>query len=154
MTITNVNDADEFKNELKEKLTAFMEENKQFNVQGSWTTNGITVSVLVDFGIEDRDDGGYYVGSISARYDENRGQVLERLDADHADKQEFKEILSDSEAFREAHQAFYDAVNQVFQIPRHGFRAPPEVSDIDVSETHAIDYTNWPTRERVNFSRA
>jgi len=123
-------------------LLKFLEENQQFNVQGSWTgDDGITVSVLVDFGIEDRDLNDYYVGSVSARHEDN----LEFLE-DHEERE-----LAATTTFREAESALRGAIRTVFDLPRYSrAMSPPEVSDIDTSTTATIDWTHFDIREEVD----
>lgn len=162
MTITNVGQPEEFRKQLKTALKSFMEENQQFNVQGSWDKDGLTVSVLVDFGIQDREDGGYYVGSVSARYEDNynllsdeKARQLKELDLTPEKEkelmEELREKISEHDAFIEAQNEFYKAVNSVFNVPHHGMRGQPHNSDIDVSVTKTIDYTRWTTRDKIEY---
>jgi len=140
--ITSVSNPTEFQNELAKSLIKFLEENKQFNVQGSWTgDDGITVSVLVDFGIEDRDLDDYYVGSVSARHQDN----LEFLE-DHEERE-----LAETDTFREAESALRGAIRTVFDLPRYKRAlSPPEVSDIDTSTTATIDWTHFSINKEVD----
>lgn len=164
MTITDVDSPENFRETLKTKLKEFMEENKSFNVQGSWTgEDGVTVSVLVDFGIEDRDMGEYYVGTVSARYEDNydllegdMGEKLDELDVTPEKEEELmddlKQKISESDTFREAENSLIRAVTSVFDIGRRNIRSPVEYSDIDAHMTTPISYGRWETRDSVDFS--
>lgn len=167
MTITNVDNSEEFEEKLTEKLTAFMEQNEQFNVQGSWTgDDGVTVSVLVDFGIQDRDDGDYYVGSVSARFESNYEAVLGEKDAkklvelDCAPEKEeelqdkLEEKLAESDTMIEAENALIRAVRRVFDVgPYHNIRPDVMASDTHMSATIPIAYSDWSTRDSIDFER-
>jgi len=146
MTMTNVDTPDEFQQTLEQRLRAFMERNEQFNVQGSWTgDDGLTVSVLVDFGIEDRDTGEYYVGSVSARHEENE-ELLEELDSPRE--------LAEMDTFMDAERAMEDAIRSVFDTGRGRVMSPPEVSDIDTVSTAVIQFGVWDTRSDVDVPTA
>lgn len=162
MTITNVEQPEEFRKELKKALKSFMEDNQQFNVQGNWTKDGLTVGVLVDFGIEDRDEGEGYVGSVSARYEDNynllgeeKAEKLKTLDVTPEEEkelmEELKEKIAEHDAFIEAQNELYKAVNSVFDVPYQGMRVQPHNSDIDVSVTKGIDYGRWTTRDKIEY---
>lgn len=162
MTITNVEQPEEFRKELKKALKSFMEDNQQFNVQGNWTKDGLTVGVLVDFGIEDRDEGEGYVGSVSARYEDNynllgeeKAEKLKTLDVTPEEEkelmEELKEKIAEHDAFIEAQNELYKAVNSVFDVPYQGMRGQPHNSDIDVSVTKGIDYGRWTTRDKIEY---
>jgi len=161
----NVESPEEFEKELEKALTKFMEKNKSFNVQGSWTgEDGITVSVLVDFGIEDRDQGTHYAGSVSARYSDN----LEKLHKEGAitppgmkgattakevEAEQLREILGESETFMDAENAMVNAISEVFDTGRARLRSRPEASDIDLSSSIPIIFGGWKTTNNVNFER-
>jgi len=161
----NVQSPQEFENELRKALKKFMEENNSFNVQGSWTgEDGVTVSVLVDFGVEDRDQGAYYVGSVSARYDDNLEKLHEEgaitppemegaTTAEEADAEQLREILGESDTFMDAEYAMINAINDVFDAGRDRLRSRPEVSDIDISSHIPIMFGEWRTVEDVDFRR-
>jgi len=162
MTITNVEQPEEFRKKLEKALKSFMEDNQQFNVQGNWTKNGLTVSVLVDFGIEDRDEGTGYVGSVSARYEDNynlleeeKARQLKELDVTPEKEKELMEELNEKiakhNAFTEAQNELYKAVNSVFDVPYQSMKAQPHGSDIDVFVTQGIDYGRWTTREKIEY---
>jgi len=150
----NVEQPEEFKKELKKALKTFMEENEPFNVQGGWEKDGLTVSVLVDFGVQDRDDGGSYVGSVSARYEDNynllsdeEARKLSELDLTPEKEEELmdklKEKIAEHDTFIEAQNELVRAVKSVFDVPYQAMRGQPHNSDIDVSVTKTIDYTRW-----------
>lgn len=150
-----------FKNTLEKSLKQFMEQNQSFNVQGQWEKNGLTVSVLVDFGIEDRDEGTRYVGNISATYednynllDEEEARKLHELDLTPEKETELmeklRERISEHDAFIEAQNCLYRAVNSVFNVPYGSMRSSPVCSDIDVSITKGISYGTWETRKGVD----
>lgn len=161
----NVESPEEFENELKKALTKFMEENKTFNVQGSWTgEDGITVSVLVDFGIEDRDQGTYYVGSVSARYSDNLEKLHEEgaitppemkgaTTAEEVKAEQLIEILGESDTFMDAENAMINAISEVFDTGRDRLRSRPEASDIDLSSSIPIMFGEWKTTSEVDFRR-
>lgn len=166
MTITNVNGPEEFQEKLEEKLKKFMEENEQFNVQGSWTGgDGITVGVLVDFGIEDRDEGTYYVGSVNAGIEENAEAVLgeekarEYLELDCNPerekelKQELEEGIIESDTMTDAENALIRAIRSVFKVHTHELRSNPHMSDIDVSCSFPIMFGEWDVQKGVDFER-
>lgn len=157
-----VEQPEEFRKQLKKSLKTFMEDNQQFNVQGSWDKNGLTVSVLVDFGIQDRDDGDYYVGSVSARYEDNynllkdeEARKLKELDLTPEKEKELmdklKEKIAEHDAFIDAQNELYKAVNSVFKVPRSSMRNQPHNSDIDVSVTQPICYSEWDTRDKIEY---
>lgn len=166
MSITNVENAEEFQETLKTKLTKFMEENKSFNIQGSWAgEDGITVSVLVDFGIEDRDEGTYYMGSVSARYEDNYEAVLGEEKARELIEQdcdpereeelmdELQEKLMESDTMIGAENALTRAVRSVFKVHRHELRPDPHASDIDVSASFPIMYGEWDVQDHIESER-
>ena len=167
MTTTNVNNAEEFEEKLTEKLTDFMEQNEAFNVQGSWTgDDGVTVGVLVDFGIQDRDDGGYYVGSVSAPFEDNYEAVLGEKDAKKLveldctpEKEEelrdkLGEKLAESDTMTEAENALIRAIRKVFDVgPYHNTHPEVLASDIDMCATVSIAYSRWPTHDSIDFER-
>jgi hypothetical protein len=140
MSITNVDSPEEFENELSEKLKLFMENNETFNVQGSWTgDDGVTVGVIVDYGIEDR-EGNYYVGHVSARYSENE-------DSD------FDGDVAESDTFYEAQLALESALRDVFEVP-HGYLYPDTTkSDIDLSSTYTIGHGMWDTHHSIDYEQ-
>jgi hypothetical protein len=140
--ITTVSNPTEFQNQLEKSLIKFLEENQQFNVQGSWTgDDGITVSVLVDFGIEDRDLNDYYVGSVSARHQDN----LEFLE-DHEERE-----LAETETFEEAEESFRRALWSVFSSTRGPIMSPPHVSDIDTVSTANIDWMSFEISDDLDI---
>jgi len=162
LKMKNVDQPEEFREELKKALKSFMEDNQQFNVQGNWTKDGLTVGVLVDFGIEDRDEGQGYVGSVSARYEDNynllsdeKAEKLKTLDCtpekEKELREELKEKIAEHDAFTEAQNELYKAVNSVFDVPYQSMKAQPHGSDIDVSVTQGIDYGRWNTREKIEY---
>jgi len=161
----NVQSPQEFENELRKALKKFMEENETFNVQGSWTgEDGITISVLVDFEIEDRDQGTYYVGSVSARYSDNLKKLHDEgaitppemkgaTTADEVDAEQLREILGESDTFMDAENAMINAINDVFDTGQDRLRSRPEPSDIDLSSSIPIMFGEWKTTSDVDFRR-
>jgi len=140
--ITSVSKPTEFQNELAKSLTEFLEENKQFNVQGSWTgDDGVTVSVLVDFGIEDRDRDTAYVGTVSARHQDN----LEFLE-DHEERE-----LAETDTFQEAQESMRQALWSVFSSTRGPIMSPAHVSDIDTVSTAHIDWMSYEISDDLDI---
>jgi hypothetical protein len=139
MGITNVDSPEEFEEVLAEKLTKFMENNEPFNVQGSWTgDDGVTVGVLVDYSVEDR-DSNYYVGMVSAEYAENPNMDFEEL--------------NQSDTFMEAENALIGAVREVFEVPYGRLRGDITGSEKYVNSTFSICHGIWETRESVDYEQ-
>jgi len=167
MKITKINSTDELQNKLEEKLKNFMEKNEPFNVQGSWTgDDDITVSAIIDFGIQDRDDGEYYIANVSAQFEDNYEAVLgeekarELIELDCTPERENKlqneleESLMESYTLIEAENAITRAIRSVFSVgPHHNIRPDVMSSDIDVSATIPIAYSEWETRDSIDFTR-
>ena len=167
MTITNVNNPDELQNKLEQKLKAFMENNESFNVQGSWTgEDNITVSAVIDFGVQDRDDGDYYVANVSAQFEDNYEAVLgeekarELIEQDLTREREkelqdeLEEKLMESDTLTEAENSIIRAIRTVFSVgPYHNTHPDVMSSDIDVSATIPISYSEWETRDSIDFNR-
>jgi len=150
---------DELKDELKKALKSFMENNQQFNIQGEFTgENGKTVNALVDFGIEDRDHGLYYVGSVSAnmRNENNlkvldeKGLISEDKPVDEVENRELFEEFGESDIFIEVENKMLQAIREVFQVSRRRISGEVDVSDVDVHSTIPISYGTWKTREEIN----
>lgn len=152
-----VETTDELKNELKKALKSFMENNEQFNIQGTFKgENGITVNALIDFGIEDRDNGCYYVGSISAdltneknlEYLDEQGLIAEDKPIDEVESDKLLEEFGEADIFIEAENKMIQAIREVFDIQRrYRLRSRPEISDIDISSTIPIMYGEWETKK-------
>ena len=167
MTITKVKNADELQNKLEQKLKAFMENNEPFNVQGTWTgEDNITVSALIDFGVQDRDDGDYYVANASAQFEDNYEAVLgeekarELIELDCTPEREnelqneLEEKLMESDSLTEAENSIIRAIRTVFNVgPYHNTHPDIMSSDIDVSATIPICYSEWDTRDSIDFNR-
>lgn len=140
--IQKVKSAVEWRKKLSKALKQFMKKNKQFNVQGGWTgKDGVTVGVLADFGIEDRDSGDEYVAIVSARYDENREYMEEHKGAWSSGK----ESLVESGTFMDAQNEMVRAVMDVFDVP-YGARPDVTYSDIDAVATFHIAYGRWDSK--------
>lgn len=137
-----VTNTEELYENLKKSLKQFLEDNESFNVQGSWTgEDGLTVSVLVDFGIEDRDTGEYYVGSVSARHQDNLELLEDREEAE----------LGEMSTFREAEDAMFRAIASVLKVRFHDvFGDMRQVSDIDTHNTAVIDWKHPEIRDFVD----
>lgn len=160
MTITNTETPQELQETLKTKLTEFMEENKAFNVQCRYTDDdGITATAIIDFGIQDRDDNGYYVADISSQFRNNRQEIEsenlinEGQTVDEADEEKLYHLLGESDAFMDLEDAVIRAVRAVFKTPRRALYSQPRQSDIDLSRTVLVDYTDWKTRDKIDFKR-
>lgn len=167
MTITNVNNPDELQNKLEQKLKAFMENNEPFNVQGSWTgDDNITVTAIIDFGVQDRDDGDYYVANVSARFEDNYEAVLGEEKARELIEQnctlgrendlraELQEKLAESDSLMEAENSIIRAIRTVFSVgPYHNTHPYVMSSDIDMCATIPICYSEWDTRDSIDFNR-
>ena len=151
VNITEVRSAKEWKKELSKALKNFLKYNKQFNVQGRWTgKDGVTVTVLADFGIEDRDLGEYYVASVSARYNDNIEWMYEKGDYTEENPRqqvirEMKEKLAESDTMIEAENNLIRAVRKALKVPRR-FRPSTEFSDIDAHVTMPINWARWEWR--------
>lgn len=156
-TMKSITSTEELQEELEKSLKLFMEENKQFNLQGSIQgENGLTVNVLIDFGIEDRDNGSYYVGSVSIPFEENleyldeKGLISESKPVDEVENDKLLEELGEADIFIEAENKMIQAIRKVFDIQRrYRLRSRPEISDIDISSTIPIMYGEWKTKEQV-----
>lgn len=143
MSITQVTNADELETALTEGLTAFMEQDETFNVQGRWTgDDGLTISVIFDFGIESRDDETGYIGTISARHSANE-EFRETHDMPFA--------LQQSETYIQAAHAVYRALDAVFQVKRYNYVMSGHVheSDMDTHVDVPVQYTHWNTRDHI-----
>lgn len=137
-----VNNTEELYENLKKSLKKFLEDNEPFNVQGSWTgEDGLTVSVLVDFGIEDRDRGEYYVGSVSARHQDNLELLEDREKAE----------LGQMSTFREAENAMFRAISSVLKVRFYDvFGDMVNVSDIDTHNQAVISWKHYSIRDTVD----
>lgn len=154
-----VETTDELKKELKKALKSFMEENEQFNIQGTFEgENGTTVQALIDFGIEDRDNGSFYVGSVSAdlRNEKNlqvldeKGFISEDKPVEEVESDKLLEVFGEADIFTEAENKMIQAIREVFDIQRrYRLRSRPEASDIDISSTIPIMYGEWDTKEGI-----
>jgi hypothetical protein len=137
-----VSNPTEFQNQLEKSLVKFLEENEQFNVQGRWTgDDGITVSVLVDFGIEDRDKDNAYHGIVSCRHEDN----LEFLE-DHEERE-----LAETDTFEEAEESFRRALGSVFSSTRGRIMSRPHVSDIDTFTKGCIDWMSFEISDDLDI---
>ena len=155
----NVESIEELEDELKKALKSFMEENEQFNVQGEFQgENGITVNALIDFGIEDRDNGSYYVGSVSAQLDrdenleylDEKGLISENKPIDEVEPEKLIEEIAESEVYEDVENAIKSAIKQVFDVShRRTLTSRPDVSDVDINTIIPIYYGNWKTQEEV-----
>lgn len=151
---------EELEDELKKALKSFMENNKQFNIQGEFQgENGITVNALIDFGIEDRDNGNYYVGTVSAQLDrdenleylDEKGLISEEKPVDEVEPEKLIEEIGESEIYMDVENAIKSAIKQVFDINhRRRLTSRPEISDVDINTIIPIEYGNWNTREEIN----
>lgn len=169
MAITNVNGPKELRKKLSKKLKKFMEEGKTFNVQGSWTgDDGVTVTVLMDFGVQHPCDGEGYIGSVMAPFEENLKYLEKKTSLQggsaapgqtsfgggsplgNLSSEELRRALGDSDTFYEAEQAMMSAVGDVFSVSMRGMEAPPEVSDIDVVSSIRVDYSRWPVHSDID----
>jgi hypothetical protein len=152
-----INSTEELQEELENCLKSFMEKNKQFNLQGSIQgENGLTVHVLIDFGIEDRDNGSYYVGTVSIPFEENleymdeKGLISENKPLDELESDKLLKELGEADIFLEAENKTIQAIRKVFDIQRrYRLRSRPEISDVDISSTIPIMYGEWKTREKI-----
>jgi len=148
---TEVRSPKEWKKELSNALKNFLKHNKQFNVKGRWTgKDGVTVNVLADFGIEDRDLGGYYVASVWANYEDNIEWMYEKGDYTEENPRqqvirEMKEKLVESDTLIEAENNLIRAVKKVLKVP-YGVRPSKEFSDIGVGTTMPISWESWDWR--------
>lgn len=152
--------------QVKTCLTEFMEENKSFNLQGSFTNEqGLTVNLLIDFGIEDRDNGRYYVGSVYSKmqdnleYLEEKGLISEPekegpSTIEEIEPEKLREVLGESDLFIEIENHVVNGIRQVYDLPyTTRLTSRPELSDVDVSSTIPIVYGNWKTKKSVDFDR-
>lgn len=158
MGIEKVNSPEETRAKLTEALKRFVDANEQFNVQGEWTgEDGVTVSVLSDFGIEDyenSEEGDYYVVSVSAKYGDNRNLLYEDYEEYESlnkeeireKKEKLKETLKESRTLREAAMAMEGAIKRVFKVSYRELQSQPVASDVDVSITIPVVYGDWETK--------
>lgn len=134
-----------------------MENNEQFNIQGQITNEkGLTVQALIDFGIEDRDNGRYYVGSVYAPIQENleylekNGYISKDQPIEEVDSNKLVEELGETDLFMDMENAITNAIRKVFDIPRRRrLTRKPECSDVDVHSTIPIMYGEWETKKGI-----
>jgi hypothetical protein len=139
-----------------------MENNEPFNVQGSFTgESGLTVTALIDFGIEDRDHGEYYVGSVSAKFQNNleyleeKGLISEDKQIENVSAMKLEEHMAEEQIYMDVENAIKRAVRNVFDLSPHSrtLYSPPETSDIDVSTRIPIAYGRWDVQENINYPK-
>lgn len=155
MSITKVSSPKEWRRKLSKALKDFMEKNKRFNVQGSWEgDDGVTVTVLADFSIEDLETGGDgYVISVSATFDDNQ-YILEKQRYENMYlfeiREELSEKLAESETLIDAENEAITAIRQVFKLPKRArISSRPERSGRDVSVFIPVQYGVWETRDKI-----
>jgi|AKVG01.1.fsa_nt_gi hypothetical protein len=148
---------EELQRDLAEKLTLFMEENQQFHISREYTSDdGLTLQVLVDFGIEDRDDGMAYPADVFARFQDNMEYLHDQGILEEGDRiedinnDELRDLIGNHELFTELRSDLIRAVRQVFDIPRSTkLGVPAQMSDVDIDGRVDIHYGIWNTRDGV-----